>query len=291
MRNLPILVSFIFVSNAFLSHLNATVGEQNNPRKHDFSGVVSSSNCTGTLVRFETSRDSDPVVILTAGHCTTYYESGKIVSPGGFLTVKDDSLVNHMTWDLLSSDGKTLEELNDFGLTVPVALTGNVVYVTVTGTDISLFKLTMTYEEIFQKHGISPRILSKEKPSPQEKIDILSGQLAYSCKVDDLVFRLREEGHTFSDSIRYSKDGCDTQNGTSGAPIISRQSGKIVGVHGTKNKLGHSCTRGNPCEVDKNGKISVRLGQTYGQQTHLIYTCLDSRNELDLALPGCQLTK
>ncbi len=47
----------------------------------------------------------------------------------------------------------------------------------------------------------------------------------------------------------------------------------------------------NPCEVDEEGKVVVNSGASYGQQTYLLYSCLDSDGALDLQQEGCKLLK
>src|SRR5262245_42280987 len=49
---------------------------------YDFEGIVALSNCSGSLIRFENSKDSDQGMILSNGHCL----DGGFPRPGEFVT-------------------------------------------------------------------------------------------------------------------------------------------------------------------------------------------------------------
>jgi len=78
-------------------------------------------------------------------------------------------------------------------------------------------------------------------------------------------------------------------DGASGAPIISDESGTIVGIWNTWNETGRRCKLNDPCEVSKDGAVRVNHLRRYGQQTWKVYSCLNSQNKIDLSIPGCLL--
>jgi hypothetical protein len=49
------------------------------------------------------------------------------------------------------------------------------------------------------------------------------------------------------------------------------------------------CTLNNPCEVAPDGTTKAIQGQSYGQQTWWITTCVNGSRQLDLAVAGCKL--
>jgi hypothetical protein len=89
--------------------------------------------------------------------------------------------------------------------------------------------------------------------------------------------------------MRYSKGGCETIHGTSGSPILSARTGRVVGINSTGNESGERCMMDNPCEVSESGQIYVEKGRSYGDQTYVFYSCLNARGKLDLNREGCQL--
>jgi V8-like Glu-specific endopeptidase len=240
---------------------------------YDFEGIVSLSNCSGSLVRFENAHDNEPAMVLTNGHCL----EGGFLNPNEVAVNQDTS----RTFTLLSKSANSLGRLNAKRL----------IYGTMTKTDMALYQLRETYSEIMTQFNIRPLTLASEYAETKTGIEILSGywKRGYSCQHDGLVYRIKEGNWMWEDSIRYSQPGCDTIPGTSGSPIIEQGTKTVVGVNNTGNESGQKCTVNNPCEIDPEGKITYKKGLSYGQQISWIYGCLKADNELDLNLPTCKL--
>lgn len=166
-----------------------------------------------------------------------------------------------------------------------------VIYATMTKTDVTLYKLGETYGDILSKYNIRPFTLVKHQPTRQTNIDIVSGywHRGYRCAIEEFAYRLKEDKWTFEDSIRYSRPGCETIGGTSGSPIIQTGTRNVVGINNTGNEDGEECTMNNPCEIDIKGGVIFKRGWSYGQQTYWIYSCLDANNNIDLSIKGCLL--
>lgn len=240
----------------------------------DFTAIVALNNCSGSLVRFESSLGMDQAMVLTNGHC---FEGG-FMKPG-------EAKVN-----IPSSRGFNL--LNKEGTRTLGRLTADrVVYGTMTGTDMTLYRLKQTYDDIEKDFGTQALTFSSRRSTVGRKIIIASGywKKIYRCAIDKFIFELHEADWTFKDSIRYSSPGCETIHGTSGSPIIDAETREVVGINNTGNDDGEKCTMDNPCEVDENGNITVIHHASYGQQTYWIYSCLARGHELDLTKPGCEL--
>lgn len=244
----------------------------------DFTGIVKLNNCSGALVRYDSSADSDAALVLTNGHCVTNGPLGGMMKPGEVKVNEKSS----RAFQLLSRDGKV----------IPQPLRANrLLYATMTGTDLALYELQLTFQQIRKQFGIEARVLDRVRPSQDEPIQILSGyfQIGYACTIDAFIFQLLEAGYTMKDSVRYSEPGCDTKPGTSGSPVLSARTGRVIAVNNTGNTRGQMCTMDNPCEVDESGQRTVLQGASYGQQTFWVYSCLNADRKLDLALPGCEL--
>ncbi|OFZ78609.1 MAG: hypothetical protein A2583_07255 [Bdellovibrionales bacterium RIFOXYD1_FULL_53_11] len=258
-------------SNAFAPEIAPSVAGQ-----VDFGAIVALDNCSGSLVRFETSIGTDQAMVLTNGHCL----GGGFLPAGTAVSNKPAT----RSFRLLSRDGKTtLGRLN----------ATRIIYGTMTGTDMALYGLRETFDEIEKKFGTTALTMSSARPKDGRKIAVASGywKKIYSCSIDRFIFELRESNWTWNDSIRYTQPGCETIGGTSGSPVIDAETREVVGVNNTGNEDGENCTMNNPCEVDANGNTSVHHKASYGQQTFWIYGCLGQGNELQLERPGCKLTK
>ncbi|MEU6081438.1 serine protease [Streptomyces sp. NPDC047108] len=243
-------------------------------RAADFAGTVALSNCSGSVVRMPDSQDQDPALVLSNGHCL---ESGM---PGAGDVVVDKP--SSRTFDLLNAEGDEVASLK----------ATKVAYATMTDTDISLYELDTTYADIESEHGIKALEMSADHPEQGKAIDVVSGywKRVYSCEIDGFVHEMREADWTWKDSVRYTP-ACDTIGGTSGSPVVDSASGKVVAVNNTGNESGGECTMNNPCEVDENGKVTVREGISYAQQTYTLTKCIGTGNKVDLGLPGCELPK
>jgi hypothetical protein len=236
------------------------------------AGTIALSNCSASLVRFPNSAGTDQAMMLTNGHC---YEGG-MPSAGEVLVNRPSSRAG----TLLDASGDSLG-------TVRADL---VLYATMTDTDVTLYRLTSTYDSIRDSTGATALTISAGHPADGSAIGIPSGywQQVWNCQINGFVPTLREDEWTWHDSIRYDT-ACDTIHGTSGSPVVDVASGLIVGINNTGNDNGETCTLNNPCEVDDAGNVTVHPGQSYGEETYWFTTCLDAANTLDLSTPGCLL--
>ncbi|MDQ1739053.1 MAG: hypothetical protein QOE53_705, partial [Pseudonocardiales bacterium] len=241
------------------------------------NATIALNNCSASLVRFPTSVSTDRAMMLTNGHC---YE-------GGFLAA-GQVLVNRAssrTGKLLDASGRSVASLRADLL----------LYATMTGTDVSLYRLTKTFAQLRSTTGLNALTIASSHPVDGHAVSIPSGywKTTYSCAINGFVGTLREGDWTWHDSIRYRypDSGCVTIGGTSGSPIVDNTSLQIAGVNNTSNEQGQACTLDNPCEVNPDGSLTYTQGQNYGQETYWFTTCLTSTRTIDLNKTGCLLTK
>src|SRR5256886_13898046 len=112
----------------------------------DLTATIKLNNCSASLVRYPTSRNSDRAMMLTNGHC---FE-------GGFLAA------GQVITNRASSRRGTL--LNAAGSAVATLTADRLLYATMTGTDVSLYRLTRTFASIQSATGISARTISAGHP-------------------------------------------------------------------------------------------------------------------------------
>ncbi|MGW0210408.1 trypsin-like serine peptidase [Streptomyces sp. NPDC003233] len=239
-----------------------------------YAGTVALSNCSGSVIRFPNSADSDPALVLTNGHCL---ETG-FPDPGQVITGQSSS----RSFGLLNASGSRVATLR----------ANQVVYSTMTDTDVTIYRLTTTYARIKSAYGISPLTVNDTHPTAGTAIKVVSGywKRTYSCSIDGFVYRLKEGDWTWKDSVRYTS-ACNTIGGTSGSPVIDTTTGKVVAVNNTGNEDGETCTVNNPCEVDESGNVTIHQGINYAEETYQIPACFTTGNRLDLSAAGCVLPK
>jgi len=240
----------------------------------DYTGIAALDNCSASIIRFADSEPTDPALGLTNGHC---YEGGM---PGPGEVIVDQPSDRNFT--LLGTDGSEIGDVQ----------ASKLLYSTMTKTDISLYELGATYQDLAdQFDGYQPLTLASEAPADGTSIAVVSGywKKIYSCSVDSTIYQLKEADWTMENSIKYLQPGCETIGGTSGSPIVDTTTHEVIGANNTGNEDGEECTLNNPCEVDEAGNVTVDQGAAYGQQTALIYTCLTPERTLDLTVEGCEL--
>jgi len=236
------------------------------------AGTVALSNCSGSLVRFPATVDTDPALVLSNGHCSSLLDPGVVIT---------DRPANR-PFNLLDSTGAQVATLK----------AAKLAYGTMTDTDVAIYELTATYAEIKTSYGISALTVRDTHPAAGTAVTVASGawKKLLDCHIDGFVHRLKEGKWTWKDSVRYTS-ACQTVGGTSGSPVVDQATGEVVAVHNTGNENGASCTRDNPCEVDQRGDVTVRKGINYGQQTYQIPACFTTGNQLDLNAAACTLPK
>ncbi|MXM65083.1 serine protease [Streptomyces sp. HUCO-GS316] len=238
------------------------------------AGTVALSNCSGSVIRFPNSADTDPALVLSNGHCleTGFPEPGEVI-------------VNQ-------ASSRSFGLLNSSGTRVGTLRASKVAYSTMTDTDVTIYQLTRSYASIRNTYGISPLTVQDTHPTAGTAITVASGywKRLYNCNIDGFAYRLKEGDWTWKDSVRYTS-ACQTIGGTSGSPVVDQATGKVVAVNNTGNEDGETCTVNNPCEVDANGNVTVREGINYAQETYQIPACFTTRNQLNLNASGCVLPK
>jgi hypothetical protein len=269
----PVLLGLCVVGALAVAPAAASAGTVAPAVAADLRATIRLSNCSAALVRYPTSRGTDRAMMLTNGHC---FEGG-FLSPGQVITNRS------------STRRGTLR--NAAGTGVATLTADRVLYATMTGTDVTLYRLTSTFNSIRSSTGISARTIAATHPTAGDTF-VPSGFFArvFNCDIQRFVPTLREDRWTWHDSIRYAS-GCATIHGTSGSPIVSAATGDIVGINNTANDDGQVCTLNNPCEVGPNGKTTAAKGLRYGQETYWFTTCLTARRTINLNLPGCLLTR
>lgn len=240
---------------------------------YDFEAIVDLGNCSGSLVRFDDSSPSDPGLILTNGHCVKLIPAGTVIIDQS--SRKIFTLYNH-----------AMQRVGNLRAT-------RLLFATMTKTDVALYQLQDTYADIFERYAVEPLTLTRQPPEVGTDIEVVSGrwERGYSCQIEAQVHTLQEGNWLMSQSIRYSRPGCEVVGGTSGSPVIEAGTRTVVAINNTGNDNGRRCEINNPCEIDEDGKVTFQKGFNYAQQVWWFYDCRDQTGNLDLRQPECQLSR
>ncbi|MGW6412722.1 S1 family peptidase [Streptomyces vinaceus] len=236
-------------------------------------GTATVGDCIGSVVRTATARPQDPALAMTNGHCVP---SGR-PAPGTALVDQPADLQDPVTIS------------DPAGYPQTTARATRLVYATMTGTDIALYRLDKTYAQLAAE-GAKVFQLST---TPMRRGDQLS--MAYKsgrpqCTVEAVVPHLQEDGYQQDNAVRYApSDTCTSKPGYSGTALLAPDGNTVMGINNTHNRDGEQCTNNNPCEVDQDGTVTAVKGRSYGQQVYQITACLTTDSQLDLTRPGCTL--
>jgi V8-like Glu-specific endopeptidase len=251
--------------------------ERDDPIRQRLSNTVRLPGpCSGSLVIFEGRTASEKALVLTAGHCT-------LRAPGPGQVLKNLKQERALAINTLKFEARKA-----------CAATSVLLYATMTDIDIALYELTESYQELQQRTGAVPFVVSRESiVPPNTKLRAPSGhhENEQACVVDADVQKVTEYVWTWGPLMRLG--GCTFIGGASGSPLISENTGQVVGVVSTVFSASDlPCSSMNPCEVDANGRSSVRgKGTSYGQYAPRLAACVNSSGHLDLSAPTCGLPK
>ena len=237
------------------------------------AGTIAPSGCAASVVHVAASRDTDKAMVLTNGHCLAPRPR-----PGRAVLDRPASqFVN-----LLGADSNPAAR----------ARTTRLLYATMTGTDVALYRLRQTYAQL-DRLGVPSHPLATTGPAPGDKLVMHDGsrQTTYSCVVDTIVPEVREAGWTQRDVVRYeTARTCETVAGLSGSPLINPLTGAVVAVHNSHVAGGGKpCSEDNPCEIGADGTRTSVRGRGYAQQVAGLTPCLTSGSTFDPEAPGCTL--
>lgn len=231
-------------------------------------GAMDGFDCSGGLVRLVDAPAPDArAVVLTNGHCLLSEAQQEVFVAG---------VPRAAAVALFDRRGRPVK-----------ARVERVLYASMTGSDIALVELRETYGELAAR-GVDARGLASAPARAGDAVVMQSGyfRAARSCAVAAVVPRLREDKGVTEDAYRLT---CPGKPGTSGSPLISPETGLIVGVDNTGSDAGKRCVLDNPCEIAADGTISTRRGAEYGQRVDLIRTCVDAAGLFSIDRPGCAL--
>lgn len=252
------------------------------PEAARFSAVARFGNCTASAIRFEGSTGASPAYVLTAGHCLDLSATDVIVN-------RADA---------------TRTAAFRYRVDVPAAnrvsfRSRRILYSTMKGVDFALIELDASQQSLTDA-DITPLTLSGIDVSGGEQAQ-WAGVPSNSIPSDEIFLRtssctvsgiadLVEWRWLWRNMLRH--DCSDIFGGASGSPLISTQSGLVIGVITTGNVGYHErggdfeCWRDNPCEVTDGGYI-YHPETSYAAPVSTLAGCHDSNGVFSLTAPSC----
>lgn len=241
----------------------------------DLKGMANLGNCSGGVLDIGRPMNAKSLLI-TNGHCV----SGTLGANQAIINQPSQRFFRLFTYD---------------GSTVLVQAQ-KLVYATLTDTDLGLYELNVTYEEL-QSMNVKSYPLSMRSASPGIPLRITSGywKRTQECAVERIVYKLLEgfggdvSNPSVATNVLALTNECQIYGGFSGTPAIDLKTQTIIGLAFTVAEGGQkNCEERSPCEEDKNGKRVYLHGVSYVTRVDQIASCF-LKGEFDLNQPNCTL--
>ena len=248
--------------------------------REGLQGTVRLNQCSASLVALENQDLARHAWVITNGHCINQGTLDGQYPDAGEVLYHAKNKGKNRAW--LMVNGRA-----DFLLDIV-----QLVYATMTQTDLAIYEVSATYLEIERETGVKPLILAKSATlnvGTEIVIPTSYWEDVLECQVDQIIYQIREGHWTWGPSIRLTRD-CKIKNGASGSPLVRKGTREVVGLINTAYENGKACDYNNPCEIDPQGRVTIdQEDRSYGQYISDIYTCLNEQMDLDLAVSGCRL--
>lgn len=257
--------------------------------RNAYSGVVrynGRATCSGVLLDVipegEDPGDA-PAYVATNGHCSDF--------PGANEVLPDRPVARHTVTFNFFADTRGAQRV------VPVARTA---YATMKGHDIAIVELAIRYADLVGQ-GIVPWRPEVRLPSADEPVVTVGAPLqqdpgtAYlrlaACDLQDRAPVVQEYVWHWYDVERLGCRG--VAPGSSGSPVISRRSGRVVGLLNTTTQGGRApyteCALDHPCEPQGLADPLGREEMAYATLLVRLDRCFDASGRFDLGGRGCPL--
>ncbi|MFP5459450.1 MAG: hypothetical protein ACLGG7_12010 [Bacteriovoracia bacterium] len=209
-------------------------------------GIAKFSNCSGALVIFEGMPTTARALIVTNAKCLT----GRLPRPNAVLS-------NRLTLRSVS--------LFDASGKAHAFTARRLLYATLTQTDLALYELAESYNDVQFKTSVRPFFVSVAPPVVGQDLEFISafGPKRWSCQVQGFVRELRDERWRFSDVIRLTED-CAVEDSPRGMPAVDLPTRTLFALQGPRG---------------------------FAQQVAALGSCFNEKFEMDLELNGCELPK
>lgn len=245
----------------------------------DMNGIAAAFRCSASIVSIGQS-DSDPSVILTAGHCTADNPDYGYTPGTAKVRLPILQLEEHTSYYQKLGADQPLT-LGNFQLS-------SIYYGTMTREDVTLFQGFMSLGAL-KAQGVRIFKLADRLPKPGEKLQITSGLWGQtqSCTVERIIADNVEEKKLFGTSpspiemkntILLGAE-CTGRPGWSGSPLLDPKTGLIYGV------ASRIYTPAPGSALAKAGSSPRILVSSLLE----LRKCLNKIGQLDFSLLGCQL--
>lgn len=245
------------------------------------------AQCSGVFVETMAAGQDPgraPAYVLTNGHCSDFPGANEV------LLDRPAPPTHRVVFNYFA---------DTHGQQTTVAVS-RIVYATMKGRDLAILELAASYEEMVRR-GFRPWRAAAAPPGPEEPVVIVGAPLMNDPNAS--LLRLAACGHESRAPVVLEfiwhwfdagRNRCtDIRPGSSGSPVLSRISGRLLGLVNTTT-IGavpySECFLDHPCEPSPAG-IVARPNTSYMTPADRLDRCFDGGGRFDVGLPGCPLDR
>ena len=260
----------------------------NDDGRNPYSGIVryiGRAQCTGVFVTTVPAGEDPgdaPAYVLTNGHCPEFPGSNDVI-------VNRPAPSSHRVVFNYFADTTTRH------FPVPVV---RIAYATMKGQDVAVLELAARYDDIVRS-GFEPWPVTLTLPASDEPVVVVGAPLTGAADTSFLrlaACQLESRAQVLLEYIwhwfDYFRNRCsDISGGSSGSPVISRLTGRLLGLVNTTTigAVEHSeCFINHPCEAVP-GDVASRANTSYMTPLVRVDRCFDEGGRFDVARQGCPL--
>lgn len=255
-----------------------------------YTGVVrylGRATCTGvfldTIPQGEDPGDA-PAYVATNGHCPDFPGSNEVL-------LDRPAPARHSVTFNYFVDTRGAQ------LTLPVART---VYATMKGHDVAIVEVDARYADLVRQ-GIAPWRTAMRLPDAGEPVVVVGAPLQRTAETSYLrlaACALQGRAAVVQEYIwhwyDFDRNGCrGVQPGSSGSPVISRVTGRVIGLLSTTTQGGRrpytECSLDHPCEPQDDRDPIGLVEMSYATPLVRLDRCFGDDGHFDVAGSGCPL--
>jgi hypothetical protein len=225
--------------------------------------------------------DDVPAYVLTSGHCAGAFGANEVI-------VERAETGYEVAFGTFADTAGSESDIPSVA----------VAFATLKGTDLAVVELDATLGEL-EDGGWRAWRAASEPPAADEPVVVVGAPLnpdgspsflrLSACLLEGSAGVVLERQWTWFDALRHRC--ADVRPGSSGSPVISRRTGRLLGLVNTTT-LGSEgladCALNRPCEAD--GASAAPLdGTSYAARVDGIEACFDETGRLELGRDGCPL--
>lgn len=225
---------------------------------------ISGEGCSGFVAQL--TKQSPKAYIFTAGHCIP-----------GLVDTHEIAKV-YIKTPISTSNSFFVYKLAEPNSILPIRVT-KILFATFQKLDVAVLEISEDVVSLKSK-GIIPLLIDRNKPAYPISVFLINSlkKEVANCSAEEQIFSLTYQFWNWSSMSRLSEE-CLLERGWSGAPVIEKTSGKVIGILSGGNETG---TCDDYCEINNRGDKQSLKNRSYFTRMDFLSSCVNAVGEIDI---------